>query len=238
MFRAKSSPSGNCSTPCRCRNKTTRSGPGPAEPDFVTSNRPRPIGVRRDGPFLSGRGRWPEPVPPCPGHARFYAFGHEMSGGRWSLMILAESEPETRSLRECRVEAVCEIPPITPEFLAIVRKEAARSRPGLRLRCRLRRVTPRRTKAKKQGVHNVYTQGSGLGCTGAGRRRIGEVCGGVADFQGEEPVRVPPRAQLSRDMVSTRLAISVTPRGFPFALIVLGGSTAAWTLPQRPLTDA
>jgi hypothetical protein len=153
-------------------------------------------------------------------------------------MILAESEPETRSLRECRVEAVCEIPPITPEFLAIVRKEAARSRPGLRLRRRLRRVTLRRTKAKKQGVHNVYTQGSGLGCTGAGRRRIGEVCGGVADFQGEEPVRVPPRAQLSRDMVSTRLAISVTPRGFPFALIVLGGSTAAWTLPQRPLTDA
>jgi hypothetical protein len=135
-------------------------------------------------------------------------------------MILAEAEPETRSVREYRVEAVCEVPPITPEFLAIVRKEAARSRPGLRLRRRLRRVTLRRTKAKKQGVHNVYTQGSGLGCTGAGRRRIGEVCGGVADFQGEEPVRVPPRAQLSRDMVSTRLAISVTPRssgrGFSF----------------------
>jgi hypothetical protein len=159
-------------------------------------------------------------------------------------MILAESEPETRSVRECRVEAVCKIPPITPEFLAIVRKEAARSTPGLRLRRRLRRVTLRRTKAKKQGVHNVYTQGSGLGCTGAGRRRIGEVCGGVADFQGLESGSSPTSGTvvMSRDMVSTCLAISVTPRssgrGFPFALIVLGGSTAAWTLPQRPLTDA
>jgi hypothetical protein len=38
---------------------------------------------------------------------------------------------------------------------------------------------------------------SGLGCTGAGPRRIGEVCGGVAVFKGRRPVRVPPRAQHS-----------------------------------------
>jgi hypothetical protein len=112
-------------------------------------------------------------------------------------MILAESEPETRSVRECRVEAVCEIPPITPEFLAIVRKEAARSRPGLRLRRRLRRVTLRRTKAKKQ-VCTMCTPRAPDSVVpvpdGAGSARF---AGEWRIFKGWSPVRVPPRARVS-----------------------------------------
>ncbi|MDQ0821452.1 hypothetical protein QFZ79_003829 [Arthrobacter sp. V4I6] len=38
----------------------------------------------------------------------------------------------------------------------------------------------------KEGVHNVHTWGFGFGCTGVGLRRIGEVFGDIADFQGQE----------------------------------------------------
>jgi hypothetical protein len=44
---------------------------------------------------------------------------------------------------------------------------------------------------KKEGVHNVHTWGFGFGCTGAGLGRIGEVFGGVADWQGPEPGSSP-----------------------------------------------
>lgn len=40
--------------------------------------------------------------------------------------------------------------------------------------------------SKKEGV-NVHTSGFEFGWTGLGRGCIGEVFGGVADFQGEEP---------------------------------------------------
>ena len=39
---------------------------------------------------------------------------------------------------------------------------------------------------KKEGVHNVHTLGFGSGRTGVGLGRIGDVFGGVADFQGLE----------------------------------------------------
>jgi hypothetical protein len=51
---------------------------------------------------------------------------------------------------------------------------------------------------KKQGVDSVHTLGFGFGCTDIGLVRIGDVFGGVADFQGERLVRVPPRAQCFR----------------------------------------
>lgn len=56
-------------------------------------------------------------------------------------------------------------------------------------------VVPQR--AKKGGVHNVHTLGSGFSCSGVGLGRIGEVFESGADFQGERLVRVPPRARVS-----------------------------------------
>jgi hypothetical protein len=44
---------------------------------------------------------------------------------------------------------------------------------------------------QKVGVHNVHPLGFGFGCTGAGLGRIGEVCGGVAGFQGLAPGSSP-----------------------------------------------
>jgi hypothetical protein len=38
---------------------------------------------------------------------------------------------------------------------------------------------------KKEGVHNVHTRGFGFGCTGVRPGRMGDVFGGVADYQGE-----------------------------------------------------
>ena len=43
----------------------------------------------------------------------------------------------------------------------------------------------------KEGVHNVHTLGFGFGCTGVGPGRIGDVFGGVADFQGLAPGSSP-----------------------------------------------
>jgi hypothetical protein len=44
---------------------------------------------------------------------------------------------------------------------------------------------------RKEGVHCVHTLGLRLGHTDAGRSRIGDVFGGVADFQGPEPGSSP-----------------------------------------------
>jgi hypothetical protein len=42
----------------------------------------------------------------------------------------------------------------------------------------------------------VHTLGFGSGRSGAGLGRIAELFGGVADFRGLDPVRVPPRARV------------------------------------------
>ena len=43
----------------------------------------------------------------------------------------------------------------------------------------------------KEGVHTVHTLGFRLACTGIGPGRIGDVFGGVADFQGLAPGSSP-----------------------------------------------
>ena len=43
----------------------------------------------------------------------------------------------------------------------------------------------------KEGVHSVHTLCFGFGCTGVGLVRIGDVFGGGADLQGEEPCSSP-----------------------------------------------
>ena len=44
----------------------------------------------------------------------------------------------------------------------------------------------------KEVMNIVHTFGFGFSCISVGLCRIGEVFGGVADFQGERLVRVPP----------------------------------------------
>lgn len=90
---------------------------------------------------------------------------------------------------------------------------------------------------KKEGVHNVHTSGFEFGWTGLGRGCIGEVFGGVADSQGEEPGSSP----ISWASECAQIVLLGPLRG-PYVLLVAfgaaGSSSHENSMPRRVVTSS